>query len=260
MFYPGASPPRETSMSSLSSVGASARRLGAFAALALFAACGSDSLFTAPGRSALLAPAPPPHYPIIFVHGYNASAATWLTMVSRFKIDGYTDAELVNWSYDYRLSNATTASKLKAKVDSVLLATGAHHVVIITHSMGALSARYMTRNLLPTTDTRVDAVITLGGTNHGTATAFGCTSISCSEMRPYSSFLTKLNSTDETWGTPRYATWWSPCDEVIYPQKSAKLSGGAINTQTACIRHSQLHEDYTVYTQVRDFVKQTPQG
>ncbi len=244
----------------VSSARASARRLGAIAALAFLAACGRDSLFTAPGRGELLAPAPPPHYPIIFVHGYNASSATWLTMVARFKIDGYSDAELVNWSYDYRLSNATTAARLKAKIDTVLAATGAHHVQIITHSMGSLPARYMTRNLLLATDTRVDAVVSLGGTNHGTVTAFGCTPISCSEMRPYSSFLLKLNSTDESWGTPRYRTWWSACDEVIYPQNSAKLSGGAENTQTACIRHSQLHEDYTVYAQVRDFVRQTRYG
>jgi triacylglycerol lipase len=235
-------------------------RRGVLVVLLLLAACGRDSLFTAPSSSRdVIPPPPPPHYPIIFVHGYNASASTWLTMVSRFKLDGYTDAELVNWSYDYRLSNATTAQTLGAKIDSVLLASGAHHVDIITHSMGALSARYYVRNLLPSTDQRVDAIVTLGGTNHGTATAFGCTPISCTEMRPYSSFLTKLNSTDETWGTPRYATWWSSCDEVIYPQTSAQLSG-AVNTQTACLRHSQLHEDYTVYTQVRDLVKQTPYG
>jgi triacylglycerol lipase len=247
-------------MSSLTFIGATARRFGALAALALLAACNGDSLLAPGTRSELLAPAPPPHYPIIFVHGYNASASTWLTMVSRFKIDGYTDRELVNWSYDYRLSNATTASKLKAKIDSVLLASGAHHVDIITHSMGSLSARYLTRNLLLSTDRRIDAVVSLGGTNHGTATAFGCTAVSCSEMRPYSSFLTRLNSIDETWGTPRYRTWWTPCDEVILPQNSAKLSGGAVNTQTACILHSQLHDNYTVYTQVRDFVKQTPYG
>lgn len=247
-------------MSHFTTVGASARRLGAVLALALLSACGSDGLLTAPSnRNELLAPAPPPHYPIIFVHGFNATSATWSTMVSRFKLDGYTDAELVNWSYDYRLSNATTASKLSAKVDSVLAATGAHHVDIVTHSMGALSARYYVRNLLLSMDTRVDAIVALGGPNHGTATAFGCTPISCSEMRPYSTFLTKLNSTDETWGRPRYATWWSSCDEVIYPTTSAKLSG-ATNTQTACMRHSMLHEDYTVYTQVRDFVKQTPYG
>ena len=243
-----------------SSFAAPSRRYGALVALLFLAACGSDSLLTAPGTSRdVVPPPPPPHYPILFVHGFNASAATWLTMVGRFKTDGYTDQELVNFSYDYRLSNATTAQTIAKKVDSVLLATGAHHVDIITHSMGALSARYYVRNLLPIGDRRVDAVVNLGGTNHGTITAFGCTPISCTEMRPYSSFVTKLNATDETWGTPRYATWWSACDEVIYPQTSAKLSG-AVNTQTACIKHSDLHENFTVYTQVRDLVKQTPQG
>jgi triacylglycerol esterase/lipase EstA (alpha/beta hydrolase family) len=237
------------------------RRYGALVVLAFLAACGGDSLFTAPGSSRdVLVPPPPPHYPIIFVHGYNASASTWLTMVARFKTDAlYTDAELVNWSYDYRQSNATTAQQLAQKVDAVMLATGAHHVDIITHSMGALPARYYIRNLLPAGDRRVDAVVTLGGTNHGTVTAFGCTPISCTEMRPYSSFVTRLNATDETWGTPRYATWWSACDEVIYPQTSAKLSG-AVNNQTACLHHSDLHENFTVYAQVRDMVRQTPYG
>ena len=242
------------------SFAAPSRRYGALVALLFVAACNGDSLLTPSGAGRdVVPPPPPPHYPILFVHGFNASAATWLTMVGRFKTDGYTDQELVNFSYDYRLSNATTAQTIARKVDSVLLATGAHHVDIITHSMGALSARYYVRNLLPVGDRRVDAVVNLGGTNHGTITAFGCTPISCTEMRPYSTFVTKLNATDETWGTPRYATWWSGCDEVIYPQTSAKLSG-AVNTQTACLKHSDLHENFTVYTQVRDLVKQTPQG
>jgi hypothetical protein len=32
------------------------------------------------------------------------------------------------------------------------------------------------------------------------------------------------------------------------------LLAGATNTQTACISHSQLHEDAGVYRQVRDWV------
>jgi triacylglycerol lipase len=245
-------------MATRSSAIHTARQFAALGALAFLAACSGDIGLTAPGRSdaRLAALQPPAHYPIIFVHGYNASTSTWSTMYNRFIADGYTSAELVNWSYDYKQSNATTAALIGKKVDSVIAATGAYHVDIITHSMGALSARYYVRNLLPLGDTRVDAVVTLGGTNHGTTTAFACAPISCVEMRTYSSFVTKLNSTDETWGAPRYATWWSACDEVIYPQKSAILSG-AVNTQTACLRHSDLHENATVYGQVRDFLKQT---
>ena len=51
-----------------------------------------------------------------------------------------------------------------------------------------------------------------------------------------------------------YGTWWSPCDEVINPDSSVALSG-ATNTQTACMSHSSLHENATVYAQVREFVR-----
>jgi triacylglycerol lipase len=234
----------------------STRTFALFALIGL-AACSIDAP-TDPTGSSLFARKPKPpapgitHDPILFVHGWNASSSTWTTMVSRFKNDGWTDAELVNWSYNFRQSNATTAAQIKAKVDSILLATGATRVDIITHSMGTLSARYYVRTLGG--EGNVDALVSLGGANHGTNTAFFCVDTSCIEMRPGSSFLTSLNSVDETWGTPRYATWWTSCDEVIQPATSTILSG-AVNTQTAaCLHHSDLHEDATVYSQVKSWI------
>jgi len=243
----------------------STRAAALFALLSVAAAC-SDSPFdplapTAPSfaRGGNGGGGKPPkptgtHNPILFVHGWNASSSTWTTMVGRFKNDGWTDAQIVNWSYDFHQSNATTAALIQQKVDSMLLATGATQVDIITHSMGTLSARYYVRNLGG--DGKVDALVSLGGANHGTTTASFCGDVSCVEMRPSSTFLTNLNSVDETWGTPRYATWWSNCDEVINPRSSALLAG-ATNTQTACISHSSLHEDAGVYQQVRDMVNAT---
>jgi len=223
----------------------------AAAALTLLAACGSITDPTGPNRSVAAFQG---HTPILFVHGWNANASTWNTMVGRFKTDGYQSSELSTFSYNFSLSNATTAQVIAGKVDSIRLATGAAQVAIITHSMGALSARYYVRNLGG--DGKVASLVTLGGTNHGTQTAIFCFQTSCREMVPTSSFLKALNATDESWGSPRYGTWESPCDEVISPRSSALLSGGATNTQTACLKHSQLHEDATVYAQVRNFVNQ----
>jgi triacylglycerol lipase len=222
------------------------------ASLALLGACGS---ITDPASPAALAARAPKarHTPVLFVHGWNASASTWSTMVTRFKRDGWSNAELATFSYNTAQSNATTAAIIGQKVDSIRAATGAAKVEIVTHSMGALSARYYVRDLGG--DGKVDAVVSLGGPNHGTTTAYACFQTSCQEMYPNSSFLNALNVDDETWGTPRYATWWSPCDEVINPHSSTPLSGAA-NTQTACLSHSQLHEDATVYAQVRDWVNQ----
>jgi triacylglycerol lipase len=231
-------------------------RLAALAALTALGACSVDSPTDPLSAGALASRNPRPkktaHDPILFVHGWNANSSTWTTMISRFKNDGWTDAELANWSYDPNQSNATTAATISAKVDSIIRVTSAAHVDIITHSMGSLSARYYVRSLGG--DGKVDALVSLGGPNHGTNTAFFCSSTACVEMRPNSAFITTLNADDETWGTPRYATWWSPCDEVIQPQSSPILDGAA-NTETACLEHSQLHEDAGVYRQVRDWVK-----
>jgi triacylglycerol lipase len=244
-----------------------ARHAGAVLLLAVLAACSPDGL-TGPGDGPSGAGKPPTptyapltvtHTPVLFVHGWNASVSTWTTMRAHFRSQGYTEAELSAFSYNYSQSNATTAKLIATKVDSIRLATGSDKVAIVAHSMGALSARYYTRNLGG--DAKVETVVTLGGTNHGTQAAFLCFTAACVEMRTGSSFITALNATDESWGAPRYATWWSNCDEVVNPRSSALLSGGATNSETACISHSALHEDAVVLGQVRawvDSVKPAP--
>jgi triacylglycerol lipase len=189
--------------------------------------------------------------PILFVHGWSGSASNWNTMVSRFKADGWTDAQLMAFSYNTSQSNATTAQEIATRVNQLLTTNGATRVDIITHSMGGLSSRYYAKNLGG--DTKIDAWVSLGGPNHGTSTANTCFSTSCTEMRIGSSFLTALNATDETPGAPRYGTWWSGCDEIINPDDSVLLSG-ATNTQTTCISHMALTDDLAVYRSVRDFV------
>src|SRR3954470_21572075 len=87
------------------------------------------------------------HDPILFVHGWNSSSTTWTTMVNRFAADGWTPAELNNWSYNTSQSNATTAQQIATKVNQILAATGSAKVDLISHSMGALSARYYVKNL-----------------------------------------------------------------------------------------------------------------
>jgi triacylglycerol lipase len=193
------------------------------------------------------------HNPILFVHGWNSSGSTWTTMIGRFQADGWTTPELNNWSYNYSQSNATTASQISTKVDSILKTTCAAKVDLISHSMGGLSTRYYVKNLGG--GAKVDDWVSLGGPNHGTDTANFCFSTACGEMRVGSSFLAALNSGDETPDVGvNWLTWWSPCDEVINPDSSVALQGAA-NSQTACISHSSLHEDAAVYAQVRDAVR-----
>jgi triacylglycerol lipase len=192
------------------------------------------------------------HDPIVFVHGWSESGSLWNTMIGNFQRDGWTAAELNNWTYNTSQSNVTTASQLRDKVNSVLAATGNAKVDLITHSMGGLNSRYYIKSLQG--DGKVDDWVSLGGPNHGTTSANACFTASCVEMRPSSTFLNNLNAGDETPGAVTYGTWWSPCDEIINPDSSVALSG-ARNTQTACLSHAALTTDATVYGQVRDFVR-----
>jgi triacylglycerol lipase len=193
----------------------------------------------------------PSSNPILFVHGWNSSASTWNTMISRFQADGWPSSHLRAFSYNTSQSNATTAQTVSQEVDKLLASTGATKVDIITHSMGGLSSRYYLKNLA--SSGKVDRWVSLGGPNHGTSSANTCVSTACVEMRVGSTFLATLNSGDETPGAFGYGTWRSPCDGVINPVDSTILSG-ASNTQTACVFHTSLQNDATIYGQVRDFV------
>lgn len=193
------------------------------------------------------------HNPVVFVHGLSSSSSSWNDWVADFKADGYTASELDAWSYSWSQSNVTTAQQLATEVQRVLAATGASKVDLVVHSMGALSARYYLKNLGGTS--YVDDFVSTAGTNHGTTVASWCSWLytSCAEMYTGSSFLTALNSGDETPGSVAYASYWSNCDDALTPDTTAILSG-ATNVEVGCISHDEMNNDYGVYEQVRDFV------
>ncbi|MEO6196589.1 MAG: triacylglycerol lipase [Dehalococcoidia bacterium] len=191
--------------------------------------------------------------PILFVHGYTSNAATWNTVISRFVADGWESNRLYAYTFSSTQSNATIAQAVAQRVSEIRAATGAAKVDIISHSMGGLSSRYYLKNLGGTA--YVDEWVSIAGPNHGTSWAYGCFFTSpCNQMIPGSSFLNQLNSGDETPGSVRYGTWWSPCDELINPDTSTILSG-ATNTQSSCLSHSGIKDSATTYAQVRDFVR-----
>ncbi|MHC5699967.1 esterase/lipase family protein [Streptomyces tirandamycinicus] len=190
--------------------------------------------------------------PVVFVHGLSSSASTWNTWIGKFKADGYDSSELYTWSYDWKQSNKTTASQLAAKVAQVRAATGAERVDIVTHSMGALSARWYVKFNGGTS--YVDDFVSVAGVNHGTdLSAFCAFYTSCWEMVAGSSFLGTLNSGDETPGSVGYLALYSTCDALVNPDSSAKLNG-ATNVSVGCISHNDMNDHAGNYTKVRDFI------
>lgn len=224
----------------------STRRISAAVSAVVSSLLLALSLSAAPAQAAT-------HNPIVFVHGLSSSADSWDDWIADFEADGYSSSELFAWSYDWGQSNVTTAQQLATKIQSVLSQTGATKVDLVVHSMGALNSRYYLKNLGGTS--YVDDFVSTAGVNHGTTTASWCTWLytSCAQMYTGSSFLTSLNSGDETPGSVSYASYWSNCDDALTPDTTAILSG-ATNVEVGCISHTDMNNDYGVYEQVRDFV------
>ena len=190
--------------------------------------------------------------PVLLVHGFDGSSRSWRVMQARLRDAGYRDDELRAISYDSRGSNVDIADQIRVAVDDLLERTDARRVDVVSHSMGAISSRYYVERLDGAD--RVDAWVSLGGVNSGTIWAYGCAFLtSCREMVPGSPVLAKLAREFRPDAGVRYATWWSPCDPTIIPPGAATIAG-ARNTETACIGHSALKTDPTVFGQVLRFV------
>ncbi|SNS12075.1 hypothetical protein SAMN06264365_110165 [Actinoplanes regularis] len=94
----------------------------------------------------------------------------------------------------------------------------------------------------------------IAGANHGTTYASAClVYVTCQQMYPGSSFITTLSAGDETPGSTKYGTWYSPCDGIIIPYTSTVLSG-ATNNYVACQTHIGYLTDTVTLAQIRSFL------
>jgi triacylglycerol lipase len=203
--------------------------------------------------------------PVIFIHGINSNSSIWGTMTSWFMSEsGWSSSvqPLYTFDYDWWNHNAYSAERLRESVNRIIAANPATGKVdLVTHSMGGLVGRYYIKNLGGAT--KVDDFVSLAGPNHGTTKVEGfgggfceAMTLSCYELKYNSSFIVALNSGDETPGAVNYGTWRTECDEWVSPTTSTILSGALVNRITSrCMGHSEIYKDYSVYAQVRDFVK-----
>ena len=192
------------------------------------------------------------HDPVLLVHGFHGSSASWHAMTAHLRSEGYRTDEIDAISYDSEGSNVDVAHQIAREAAALRARTGASRIDVISHSMGAISSRYYLERLGGAA--HVDAWVSLAGVNEGTVWAYGCYLLTqCRDMVPSSSVLHRLNDGFHAVGPTRYAAWWSPCDDTIIPHDHAELAG-AHNVETACLDHSAVKTDPTVLAQVGRFL------
>jgi triacylglycerol lipase len=123
-----------------------------------------------------------------------------------------------------------SAQALASFVDRLLSRTGAKRVDIVGHSEGGMMPRYYIKFLGGSA--KVQSLVGLAPSNHGTLNPAtfgggltGC--VACLQQQTGSSFLTHLNTGDETPPPVNYTVIETIYDAVVIPYTSAFLTGPA---------------------------------
>lgn len=116
------------------------------------------------------------HLPVLMVHGLGDSRATYKELTAALRARGWPRAYLAAPSLQPSDGDNIAAAEvqLRAAAETLLARAGRARtdgkpaparIIVVGHSMGALSARWLTTRVLPE---HVAALVTLAGANHGT--------------------------------------------------------------------------------------------
>jgi pimeloyl-ACP methyl ester carboxylesterase len=187
------------------------------------------------------------HTPVIFVHGNQADAQNWLSVMVQFQNDaGYSMQEMYALSYN-GLGNAGSGAATSAPtqpdsdyfrqnpqalgngghgaadddevpdlcrfVEAVQWYTGSRQVDIVSHSLGVTIIRELMR-LYPSLAHDVTAFVGIAGGNHGTTVCRGLESTwyGCNEIAPGTAWLSRLNGPGGSRETYRPTRWMTIYD------------------------------------------------
>lgn len=171
---------------------------------------------------------------VILVHGFFCNRAIWnpwLIRLKRLKVPFVAvNLEPVFGSIDdYRAT-------IGAAVDRMHSATSLPPV-IVAHSMGGLAVRawLATRN----DPALVHRVVTIASPHAGTRLAGRSAARNIGEMRVGSAWLADLSSRESPAAYSRFICFWSHCDNIVFPTRTATLQH-ADNRHLPATAHVQM--------------------
>ena len=201
--------------------------------------------FAVGGLGGLRFRAPLHHTPVVFVHGNQADAQNWLSVMLQFQKDaGYSMQEMYALSYnglgnygsgtpsqspptapdqDYVQQNSNVLANgghgaadddevpdVCRFIEAVQWYTGSRKVDVVAHSLGVTIVRELMR-LYPSLAKDIVAFVGIAGGNHGTTVCRGLQTswYGCNEIAPDTPWLARLNGPagrDETYGPTHWMT------------------------------------------------------
>ncbi|MEP7140130.1 MAG: alpha/beta fold hydrolase [Caldimonas sp.] len=185
---------------------------------------------------------------VVLVHGFFCNRAIWNPWLREFDRAGIpfiaVNLEPVFGSIDdYRVT-------IGSAVDRLRVATSLPPVVV-AHSMGGLAVRAW----LATRDDKDAAyrVVTIATPHAGTRMALGSRARNIGQMQIESPWLAELRSREDPAGRARFICFWSHCDNIVFPTRSATLEG-ADNRHLRRTAHVQMSLNRDAIAAVRELV------
>lgn len=175
-----------------------------------------------PSAARLVATTPTGQRGVVLVHGFLCNRGVWLPWLPELRARGHAYVALTLepafGSVDDYVAAIDTAMR------QVQAATGLPPV-LVGHSMGGLAARAWLRTLAQPPAQRVHRILTLGTPHHGTWPARFSHTTNGMQMRLDSPWLQALAASEGAAQRALFSCWYSDCDNIVYPTRSATLDG-----------------------------------
>ncbi len=175
--------------------------------------------------------------PIVLVHGIGDNRSAFAVLSGALRRRGFGVVHAVNYSVLTALTGDVrrSAALLGEHIERICEKTGADRVHVVGHSLGGLIARYYVQRLHG--DARVRTLVTLGTPHGGTLTAYLLPTSLTRQLRPGSELLSELAEPCRPCRT-RFVVVWSEMDQVVVPQRHARLEHPSLVVEEHRIRDS----------------------
>ncbi|HEX2075300.1 MAG TPA: alpha/beta fold hydrolase [Geodermatophilus sp.] len=158
----------------------------------------------------------PRRTPVVLVHGYCGTGATWATLERRLRGAGFTDLHTMTYSPFVRCV-PDIGRALVRECHAAMHRAGTDRVHLIGHSLGGVVLRYAVHHL--GLEPHVRTAVTVASPHRGTLAAlFGAGEVVAS-LRPGSRLLDELRRGARASGV-RWVSYYSDRDLVVRPYSS----------------------------------------
>lgn len=187
--------------------------------------------------------------PIILVHGVIDNHSIFTVLRRGLSRRGF--GRVISLNYSPLTDDIRRVSRrLAMLVETVCRETGYERVHIIGHSMGGIISRHYIQHMGG--DERVHTLVTLGSPHGGTAYAKLLPHSIARQLRPDGDIISELAKPAPGCRT-RMVAIWSDLDQVIIPQRNARIVHRDLNSRNVFMRgigHMSLPVDGRVVHQI----------